>query len=226
MVDSTSTEWMVTSSTYVADPTATTNVANGLTDENTTFVSSSWRATWSQLPAMTINSDQFTEIEFALVANPSSNGSYCFRLRDANGSATTSVYSQYAEATVSAGLSPTGDLTSATFDTGVTEGAAYNSFTWLGTAGTGKVRFKFATSNSSSGPWSFIGSADGGVTCTTGFWYDAPTPDSPVEISCNASSHNNQRFYRYQIQLCSNTDCSTSGATSPVVTSTIVNWSP
>lgn len=224
-VNTTSSAWMITTSTNVTDGTATTNVASGLTDANNTFVAGQVKTTGNTTAAITLTSEQFTEIEYVVVANPSSTGSYCFRVTN-NGSTTGMLFTQYAQATVSAGLSPTGDLTSATFDTGVTEGAAYNSFTWLGTVGTGKVRFKFATSNSSSGPWSFIGSADGGVTCTTGFWYEAPTPDSPVEISCNAGSHNNQRFYRYQIQLCSNTDCSTSGATSPVVTSTIVNWSP
>jgi hypothetical protein len=152
---------------------------------------------------------------------------YYFRARskDALGNESLSYVSNFTTpATAGSALPATGQLTSATFDSATSP--AYNSILWKGTAGTGKVQFQFATSNSSSGPWTYYGSPDGGVTCNSSSWYNTTGPDSPVEISCNPQQHNNQRFYRYKIQLCSNSDCSTSGTTSPVVTNVVVNWSP
>lgn len=119
----------------------------------------------------------------------------------------------------------TGTLTSVAFDTTASaDGPAYNSIMWKGSlnGGTGKVRFQFATSGSSSGPWNFIG----GDTCSSGDWYSPSGPNSPMEISCAAQNHNNQRYFKYKIQLCSNSDCATSGSISPTVNDAIVSWSP
>lgn len=120
------------------------------------------------------------------------------------------------------GLPATGELTSVVFD--ATASAAYNSFVWKGTVngGTGKVRFQLATSNSSSGPWNF----KGGAGCSSSEWYDPGGPDTSVEITCGPAHHNNQRYFKYKVQLCSNSDCSTSGSFSPRVDDVIVNWSP
>jgi hypothetical protein len=120
------------------------------------------------------------------------------------------------------GLPPTGELTSAVFD--ATASAAYNSFVWKGTVngGSGKVRFQLATSNSPSGPWNFRA----GAGCGNGEWYDPGSPDVSVEISCGPEYHNNQRYFKYKVQLCSNSDCSTAGSFSPRVDDVIVNWSP
>lgn len=120
------------------------------------------------------------------------------------------------------GLPATGELTSTVFD--ATASAAYNSFVWKGTVngGSGKVRFQLATSNSSSGPWTFRG----GSGCTNSEWYDPGGADTPVEVSCAPLHHNNQRYFKYKVQLCSNSDCSTGGSFSPTVTDVIVNWSP
>ena len=132
-----------------------------------------------------------------------------------------------------------GELTSAVFDSGVTDGAAYNSIMWKGgVEGTGKVRFQLATSNCengatnsptcSIGTWQFIG----GATCGSGDWYDTLTsgsgggPGKPVELSCAAANHNNKRYYRYKIQICSSADCSSAGATSPEVSDVVVSWAP
>lgn len=135
------------------------------------------------------------------------------------------------------GISPFGDLTSSTFDTGVNEGVAYNSFMWKGSEGTGKVKFQLATSNCSNGAsdyptcstgtWGY----KGGATCNSSDWYDmgvSPTggPNKAVEITCAPANHNNQRYYRYKIRICSATNCTDSGATSPVVDDVIVNWAP
>lgn len=132
-----------------------------------------------------------------------------------------------------------GELTSAVFDSGVVAGAAYNSVMWKGVVeGTGKVRFQIATSDCengatnaptcSVGTWQFLG----GATCGVGDWYDTLTsgsgggPGKPVEISCAAANHNNHRYYRYKIQICSNVDCTSVGATSPEVSDVVVSWSP
>lgn len=120
------------------------------------------------------------------------------------------------------GLPPTGEMTSVVFDTAAS--AAYNSFLWQGSvnAGTGRVRFQLATSNSSSGPWNF----KAGTGCSNSEWYDPGGPDTPIEITCNADNHNNQRYFKYKVQICSNSDCSTAGSISPTVNDVIVNWSP
>jgi len=227
-INTTSSEWMISTSTNVTDAEVTTNVASGLTDANSTFVAGQVKTTGNTTAAITLTSEQFTEIEYVLVANTSSNGAYCFRVTN-NGATTNLLYTQYAMATVLAGLPATGDITSATFDTGVTGGVAYNSMMWLGTAGTGKVRFQLATSNSTSGPWSFIGYD--GVTCGTSYWYDtgiSPSggPGIPIELTCAPQDQNNQRYYQYRVQLCSASDCTSAGATSPVVSDVMVNWSP
>ena len=157
-----------------------------------------------------------------------SNTTYYFRARsqDASGNESMSTTSTF-YTTSTSGLPATGNITSAVFDTGSSStGAAYNSILWKGTAGTGKVRFQLATSNSSSGLWTYYGSTDGGVTCDSNNWYTTTGAGAPAEISCAPKQHHNHRFFRYKIQLCSNTDCSTVGATSPVVSSIVVNWSP
>lgn len=139
-------------------------------------------------------------------------------------------------------LPATGELTSAVFDTFTTaaalQGPAYNSIMWKGTEGTGKVRFQLATSDCpngatdyptcSTGAWSF----KGGSACSSGDWYDTGIstgdggPEKPVEISCAPANHNNQRYFKYKIQICSSTDCSTAGNTSPIVSDVVVNWAP
>ncbi|MDP3902055.1 MAG: hypothetical protein Q8Q21_00520 [bacterium] len=113
---------------------------------------------------------------------------------------------------------------SSIFDTG-TSGAAYNSILWkgsLGTGNTGKVRFQMATSNSSSGPWNYIG----GAGCDGSGWFEPASPyaNTPAEIKCYPQL-NNKRYYRYKVQICSN-DCDTGGDYTPTVTDVVVSWSP
>jgi hypothetical protein len=117
-----------------------------------------------------------------------------------------------------------GELTSTVFDSGVTDGATYNSIGWkgaLGTGNTGKVRFQIATSNNTGGPWVFIG----GNSCTNVDWYDTTSADTPTEIQCAAQNHNNQRYYRYKVQICSN-DCAAAGDYTPTVQDVMISWSP
>lgn len=112
--------------------------------------------------------------------------------------------------------STTGSVDSTTYDTGVAGGAQLNSVLWHGDlpADT-KVKFQFATSNSSSGPWNYVG-PDG--TSTTYY-----TPNAPGEPSrFDYTLHNDQRYFRYRVTLVSNV---TQTAT-PRVDEVIINWSP
>jgi hypothetical protein len=170
------------------------------------------------------------------IINPTTAGAYSYNL-GLNPSG-VSIYSasvkldltyQYVPPSCN-GMPPTGEITSAIFDTTGTDTLkpAYNSIMWEGTlnSGSGRVRFQLATSNNSSGPWNYFGSSDNGVTCNSGAWYDPGAPDAPAELTCAAVNHNNQRYFRYKVQLCSNNDCLTSGSISPEVDDVIVNWAP
>ena len=97
----------------------------------------------------------------------------------------------------------------------------------------GKVRFQLATSDcpnaqtnpptcTTAGTWNFVG----GTTCSSSDWYTATTPDVPVEITCSALYHNNQRYFKYKVELCSASDCVSNGQISPQVTDVGVGWSP
>lgn len=118
----------------------------------------------------------------------------------------------------------TGELTSAVFDTGVSEGAAFNTIMWQGSQPVGtSVKFRFASSNCSNGAtnptscttgsWSYLGPDGSGTT-----YYEAAGPN--VAIKLNRAYHNNHRYYRYKVFLSSTT------ADTPVVDDVIVNWSP
>lgn len=124
------------------------------------------------------------------------------------------------------GMPILGDLVSAGFDSTAASGAGYNSVLWkgtLGTGGTGRVRFQFAASDSSTGPWNYIG----GATCAGGDWFDSGAPDTSVELkgSTCQTEWNNKRYFRYKIRICSN-DCSSAGTYTPTVNDVIVNWAP
>lgn len=111
--------------------------------------------------------------------------------------------------------STTGTLDSSTFDTGVAGGAKINSVLWRGNLPAQTVvRFQFATSNNSSGPWSFVGS-DG----TVGTYY---TVGSDTALPLSFSLHGDHRYFRYRAILVSDQ----AQRNSPRVDEVIVNWSP
>ena len=122
------------------------------------------------------------------------------------------------------GMPVSGTLTSSVFDTANSSSIGYNSIMWKGTlGGEGKVRFQFASSSSSSGPWNFYG----GSTCSSGDWFDPLGPDTPIEIKEGSGclgAWNNNRYFKYKVQLCSK-DCVDVGTSTPTVDSIIVNWS-
>lgn len=112
----------------------------------------------------------------------------------------------------------TGTLDSQTFDTGVAGGAQLNSITWKGNVPPppASVVFQIAVSNSSSGPWNFVG-YDG----TSGTFYSSSGIAGGMIPLSNYTSLIG-RYFRYRVILTTNT-----GQTAtPQVTSVIVNWSP
>lgn len=233
--------WVVSTSTNITDGEVTSNVGTppttGLTDAGAVFVAGQAKDTGNTTSAITpFTSENFTEVEYVLTATSvaTDGATYCFRLTNSGATSGTGyifTYSQYAKAVLASGLSPTGTLDSAIFDTftttGATQGPAYNSIMWKGTqnGSSGKVQFQLATSDSSSGPWTFYGSD--GTTCNTTNYYstNATQSDTPVELSCSPTYHNNQRYFRYRVRLCSS-DCTASGSASPIVNDVIVNWAP
>ncbi len=114
-------------------------------------------------------------------------------------------------------------LTSSIFDTGIAYGAAYNFIMWKGSfsGGATKVRFQFAASNASTGPWNYYG----GSTCGALDWFDTTGPDATVELKC-PTQFNNMRYFRYKVQLCSSSDCTTQSTFTPTITDVIVSWAP
>jgi len=106
-------------------------------------------------------------------------------------------------------------LDSTTYDTGLAGGAQLNSVLWHGNLPGGTaVRFQFAVSNSSGGPWNFMGT-DG-----TNNTYYSTGPDASLRL--DYSLFNNARYFRYRIFLVSNQ----SQSLTPSVDEILINWSP
>lgn len=124
------------------------------------------------------------------------------------------------------GFPETGEIVSPTFDTYAINGANFNWIKWKGTKiGGTRVRLRLATSNSSGGPWTFYG--EWGGSCGTGLWYEPSDQDVPAEVKYCNTTFNNNRYFRYKVQLCSSTACGApGGSTSSTVNDVIVNWSP
>ena len=88
-------------SSYLTDGGATTDVVSGITNEATTFVPGQVKDASNTTGSITLNADQFTELEFAITAVDHSDyyvpgANYCFRLVSASG-ASISTYSVYGE---------------------------------------------------------------------------------------------------------------------------------
>lgn len=130
----------------------------------------------------------------------------------------------------------TAELISSTFDTGRTEGAAYNYIVWRGSLNSGAVKFQLATANCPNGAtnpptcdldvgWGGTKTAGDGAFLgpdgTPGSYYDPGGPEIAVKI-VNQATHNNRRYYRYKMLLESNF----LRTASPVVEDVVVNWSP
>jgi hypothetical protein len=109
-----------------------------------------------------------------------------------------------------------GYLISSIFDTQVTDGTALNSIMWQGNLPSGShVKFQFASSNSSSGPWTYLGPSSSSAT-----YYEPSGPDTPMEI--DLTDHNSKRYLRYKTIL----NPTTNKSQTPRVDDVILNWSP
>lgn len=140
------------------------------------------------------------------------------------------IYVTYKYTNTGTGYVTSGQIISSVYDTGVSQGAAFNSVYWQGSLGSppGVVKFQLATSDCSngktnpptcndSGAWSYLGS-----NCTSGTYYQ-DNPNTPQEVGC-ASNHDNKRYVRYKLIICSN-DCVTAGTATPQVDDVVVNLS-
>jgi hypothetical protein len=107
------------------------------------------------------------------------------------------------------------NLISSVFDTGVASGTALNTIMWQGSkpAGT-SVKFQIASSNSSGGPWSYLGPDGSGTT------YYSPS-DAGIPAQINLSYHNGYRYFRYKVFL----ESDVGKAQAPRIDNIIINWS-
>ncbi len=98
--------WQIVDSGNITDGEATTNVAGGLTDAGSVFVAGQVRDAASTTAAAALDTDEFTEVEFAVQATTQtvSGASYCFRLLDATRTSPLRQYSSYAEVTMAGTL--------------------------------------------------------------------------------------------------------------------------
>jgi hypothetical protein len=92
-------QWQIADSSYITDGEATENISPGLTDESATFVAGELRDALNTTGSITLDGNEFTEIEFAVKALDAAedNRNYCFRLIDATASSTIDAYPVYAE---------------------------------------------------------------------------------------------------------------------------------
>ncbi len=110
-----------------------------------------------------------------------------------------------------------GWLESATFDTGLDDGAQFNSISWRGDLPIGtEVKFYFSASSTPNGPWNFKGPYKSNTTSQ-----DQDNKLFSARLGFN-EDFNGKRYFRYKIVLVSNT----SQTLSPIVEDVAVNWSP
>lgn len=121
-----------------------------------------------------------------------------------------------------------GYLESSIFDTQTTAGTVLNSIIWQGTLPSQTcVDFQIAASNSSSGPWNYIGPSgddstyygasclvapNGGIGCAN--------PNIPVCVK--KSDFSGYRYLRYKVRISSDP----LQTKTPIIEDIILNWSP
>jgi hypothetical protein len=111
--------------------------------------------------------------------------------------------------------STSGTVISVVYDTGIAAGAQLNSFLWHGSQPVGtRVDFQFASSNATSGPWTFIG-PDG----TSNSYY---TVSPGTSRALGYGLHTDKRYFRYKAVLFSDQ----AQRLSPRIDEVVVNWSP
>lgn len=201
-------------------PAPTTGAVNIKLDSNSY---NSYNLSVSAKPQrFTINYD-ITSIVSADFPGISGNKNYMLYIRNDNFDATNlsaKLILTYKYTKNAGNLPISGFVISSAVDTNntiITPGAGFNSIMWNGNLNGGKVRLQLATSDFTSGPWVFKG-----PYCNTNNYYENNT-NIPNKIKC--ADHNNKRYFRYKIILCSN-NCTNTGSSNPSVNSVIVNWSP
>ena len=141
--------------------------------------------------------------------------SFCGNTGGVGGCSQVQAGNEYKVNTSWVATSTTGTLDSSVYDTGVPSGAQLNSTLWHGNQPADTyVRFQFATSNATSGPWTFVGN-DG----TTNTYYEI---SKDISSRLNYTAHNNKRYFRYRVMLVSNQ----SQTQTPRVDEVIISWSP
>lgn len=120
----------------------TTNIAavvGGVTDANAQFLSPNGgqRETTSQTGALSVASDKFVELEYAVQAltAATSSGTYCFRVTNA-GSATNFVYTRYPTVTLASGANATPVVSAVTVNGSSAITLTENTSTSISFAGT------------------------------------------------------------------------------------------
>jgi len=96
--------WKISDSLYITNGTPTTDIAQGIGgmfNENNTFVSGYLIDATDATPGITLDTTNFTELEYSVEATSSAldNESYCFRVTNA-GVTDTFNYTRYPEATI------------------------------------------------------------------------------------------------------------------------------
>lgn len=116
------------------------------------------------------------------------------------------------------GYVASGTLVSVIIDTTITGGVAPNSIWWEGAlpANTA-VKFQFASSNSTGGPWNYMAWNSSTNTCDSSSYYQPSGPSVKTEVK--AFCHKNHRYIRYKIYLETNDSAAT-----PTVDRVILNY--
>jgi hypothetical protein len=144
-------DWQIVNSTYITNGEATSNIVGGLTDESATFIPGQLEDASNTTGSITLNGNEFTEIEFAVQATTSATdgANYCFRLT--NSGAALNTYDKYAEVTLAGGTAPPAPVATAATDIQATSFSA----NWEASSGATGYYLDVAT-DSSFGAGTFV----------------------------------------------------------------------
>lgn len=186
-------DWdMGTSQLVEGNDTTNISVASGgTTDDNAVFLSPNGgqRETTSQTGALSLPSNKFVEMEYAVqaLAAATSTGTYCFRVTNA-GIATNYVYTRYATTTISSGANSAPTVSAVTINNGAAITLIENTTININATGT-------------------ITDTDGNANIV---YATATLYRSGVGAGCTADDNN---CYRLASSSCSLTSCSGNSCT-------------
>ena len=148
-----------------------------------------------------------------------SAGTYPFQGTSANNGRVDISAASFSPAASASSTGASGTLDSEPFDTNVISGAQLNSFVWQGSQPSGtSVKFQFAVSNTSSGPWAYMG-PDGSSNT-----YFTNNPGIPINFFTGSNGYSlfgGYRYFSYRTFL-----YTSSTSVTPVINEVSVNWSP